>query len=100
MVPAIQDRSTAKGNVLIREVAIEGHVAVNRSRRAVTLHTRVGSFIIPLVSFQRVARGDAISAPLFSPSMLSTSLSTSSLRNLGNLCLRYLGWYRRSWNSS
>jgi hypothetical protein len=46
-------------------VSIEGHAAVNASGKAVVLHTRVGSYIIPLISFQRVARGEAISAPLF-----------------------------------
>jgi len=46
-------------------VVIEGHAAMNASGKAVMLHTRVGSYIIPLVSFQRVARGEAISAPLF-----------------------------------
>ena len=46
-------------------ISIEGHAAVNRSGKAVILYTRAGHFIIPLVSFQRVARGEAISAPLF-----------------------------------
>jgi hypothetical protein len=31
----------------------------------VVIQTRTGSFIIPLVSFRRVARGEAASAPLF-----------------------------------
>jgi len=59
VVPITGDRTTASG------VAIEGHAAMNASGKAVMLHTRVGSYIIPLVSFQRVARGEAISAPLF-----------------------------------
>ena len=46
-------------------VVIEGHAAMNASGKAVMLHTRVGSYIIPLISFQRVARGEAVSAPLF-----------------------------------
>jgi len=46
-------------------ISIEGHAAVNRSGKAVILYTRAGHFIIPLVSFQRVARGEAVSAPLF-----------------------------------
>ncbi|MDD3857435.1 MAG: hypothetical protein PHP43_05230 [Methanoculleus sp.] len=46
-------------------VVIEGHAAMNASGKAVMLHTRAGSYIIPLVSFQRVARGEAVSAPLF-----------------------------------
>jgi hypothetical protein len=49
----------------VSEIVIEGHAAMNASGRAVMLHTRVGSYIIPLVSFQRVTRGEAISAPLF-----------------------------------
>mgnify|MGYP001031543283 FL=1 len=47
------------------EIAIEGYAAMNASGKTVMLHTLVGSYIIPLVSFQRVARGEAISAPLF-----------------------------------
>jgi hypothetical protein len=46
-------------------ISIEGHAAVNRGGKAVVLYTRVGHYIIPLVSFQRVARGEAVSAPLF-----------------------------------
>lgn len=46
-------------------ISIEGHAAVNRAGKAVILYTRAGHYIIPLVSFQRVARGEATSAPLF-----------------------------------
>ena len=46
-------------------VVIEGHAAMNASGKAVMLHTRAGSYIIPLISFQRVARAEAVSAPLF-----------------------------------
>ena len=46
-------------------IAIEGHATVNRSGKAVVFYTREGHFLIPLVSFQRVARGEAVSAPLF-----------------------------------
>ncbi|WP_332450045.1 hypothetical protein [Methanoculleus sp.] len=59
--PIVEDRSQAAP----RELTIEGHAAMNASGKAVMLHTRVGSYILPLVSFQRVARGEAISAPLF-----------------------------------
>ena len=38
---------------------------MNASGKAMMLHTRAGSYIIPLVSLQRVARGEAASAPLF-----------------------------------
>lgn len=34
------------------------HAAINRAGKAVILYTRAGHFIIPLVSFQRVARGE------------------------------------------
>jgi len=59
--PIVADRPQATP----RELTIEGHAAMNASGKAVLLHTRAGSYIIPLVSFQRVARGEAISAPLF-----------------------------------
>jgi len=66
VIPICEDRSrTTPGGILVSEVAIEGHAAMNASGKAVMLHTRVGSYIIPLISFQRVARGEAISAPLF-----------------------------------
>jgi hypothetical protein len=44
---------------------IDGHTTVHPSGRAVLLVTRAGYFAIPLVSFQQVARGEAVSAPLF-----------------------------------
>ena len=61
VVPIIEERSRATAD----GIAIEGHAAMNASGKAVMLHTRAGSYIVPLVSFQRVARGEAISAPLF-----------------------------------
>jgi len=39
-------------------VTIEGHAALHPAGRA-------GSRVVPLVSFRRVARGEAASAPLF-----------------------------------
>ena len=36
------------------EVAIEGHAAMNASGKAVMLHTRVGSYIIPLIQKQLI----------------------------------------------
>ena len=57
-IPIYEDRSQG-------DIAIEGYAAMNASGKTVMLHTLVGSYIIPLVSFQRVARGEAISAPLF-----------------------------------
>ena len=61
VIPIVEDRSQAPA----AGVAIEGHAAMNASGKAVMLHSRAGSYIIPLISFQRVARGEAISAPLF-----------------------------------
>jgi len=46
-------------------VIIEGHASINRSGKAVIIFTKAGHFIVPLVSFMRVARGEAVSAPLF-----------------------------------
>ena len=63
VIPIVEDRSQAAPG----ELTIEGHAAMNASGRAMMLHTRAGSYIIPLVSLQRVARGEAASAPLFPP---------------------------------
>jgi hypothetical protein len=60
----LQDPSP-EGGAGAGQVAIEGHAAINPSGKAVILYTRAGHFIVPLVSFQRVARGEAVSAPLF-----------------------------------
>lgn len=67
VVPIIQNlrKSSGDGKDEPEQVSIEGHAAINRSGKAVILYTRAGHFIIPLVSFQRVARGEAVSAPLF-----------------------------------
>ena len=46
-------------------VSIEGYAAINTAGRGVKIFTRVGYYILPLVSFQRVARGEAVSAPIF-----------------------------------
>ncbi|TAJ43871.1 hypothetical protein [Methanofollis fontis] len=45
--------------------AIGGYAALNRCGCSVRIFTTSGCFIIPLVSFRRVARGEAVSAPLF-----------------------------------
>ena len=64
-IPISEDRSrTTSGGIPAGEVAIEGHAALAASGRAVMLHSRAGSCAIPLVSFRRVARGEAASAPL------------------------------------
>ena len=48
-----------------QRVTIEGHCTMNRAGKAIVFFTVMGHFIIPLVSFRRVARGEAVSAPLF-----------------------------------
>lgn len=58
-------RTSADGKEGGEVVSIEGHAAINRAGKAVVFYTRAGHFIIPLVSFHRVARGEAVSAPLF-----------------------------------
>ncbi len=47
------------------EVTIEGRAALNPAGRAVVIQTRASCWIVPLVSFRRVARGEAASALLF-----------------------------------
>jgi hypothetical protein len=63
--PVLQVRVVRDGGSPMGRTTIEGHAAVTCTGRAVVLHTRVGSYIVPLVSFGRVARGEAASAPLF-----------------------------------
>ncbi len=66
VVPILQVRVVrSDGGAPMGRTTIDGHAAVTCTGRAVALHTRVGSYVIPLISFQRVARGDATSAPLF-----------------------------------
>ena len=64
VVPIIQILRKNSGDEP-EQISIEGHAAINRAGKAVILYTRAGHFIIPLVSFRRVARGEAVSAPLF-----------------------------------
>ena len=47
------------------EVTIEGYAALHPAGRAVVIRTGEGAWVIPLVAFSRVARGEAASAPLF-----------------------------------
>ena len=66
VVPVIQvRRTTSSGGEPGQVLSIEGHATMNRAGKAVLIFTRAGYFIIPLVSFQRVAKGEAVSAPLF-----------------------------------
>jgi len=63
--PITRERVRRTGGIVAGSVTIEGHAAVNPAGRAVVIRLRAGSWIIPLVSFRRVARGEAASAPLF-----------------------------------
>ncbi|MDH7511290.1 MAG: hypothetical protein QHH04_09660 [Methanolinea sp.] len=67
IVPITRGRQgpSAGGKEETEPVSIEGHAAISRGGKAVLLYTRAGHFIVPLVSFSRVARGEAVSAPLF-----------------------------------
>ncbi|MCM2466667.1 hypothetical protein DIC75_10195 [Methanoculleus sp. CWC-02] len=62
-------------------LTIEGHAAVHPAGRAVVIRTRAGAWIVPLASFQRVACGEEVRAPVLglvseSDRLLSESLST------------------------
>ncbi|MDE4907744.1 hypothetical protein L0665_03845 [Methanogenium marinum] len=59
-----EDGISSNGAVFITTV-IDGHITVHASGRAILIVTRAGYFTIPFTSFQQVARGDAVSAPLF-----------------------------------
>lgn len=65
-VPLTRTEETAHpdGAVIVTTV-IDGHIAVHASGRAVLITTRAGYFSVPFVCFQQVARGEAVSAPLF-----------------------------------
>ncbi len=67
VVPIVQVRRKIPGDddCKVKDTFIEGHAAINRAGKAVVFYTRAGHFIVPLVSFHRVARGEAVSAPLF-----------------------------------
>ena len=59
-----EDGVCSNGAVFITTI-IDGHITVHASGRAVLVVTRAGHFTIPFTSFQQVARGEAVSAPLF-----------------------------------
>ena len=63
--PVVRERVRHERGVPIGGITIEGHAALNPAKRAVVIHLRAGSWIVPLVSFRRVATGEAASAPLF-----------------------------------
>ena len=56
---------TRKGGITESCLSIEGHSAISHGGKAVKFFTTKGNFILPIVSLQRVARGEAVSAPLF-----------------------------------
>jgi hypothetical protein len=81
--PVTCERVRRRDGVITGQMTIEGHAALNPAGRAVVIQTRAGCWIVPLVSFRRVARGEAASAPLF-PLVLEVdvlpSLPQSTLR--------------------
>ncbi len=54
-----------ESDVIVAEMTIEGHAAVNPAGRAVVIRTRAGSWIVPLVSFRRVACGEEVRGAVF-----------------------------------
>ena len=65
-VPLSRTEETAcSGGAVMVTSVIDGHIVVHASGRAVLVVTRAGYFAIPFAIFQQVARGEAISAPLF-----------------------------------
>lgn len=63
--PILRERVQKSQGGLTGDVVIEGHAAMSRSGRAVVVQILEGAWVIPFVSFQRLARMEAISAPLF-----------------------------------
>lgn len=64
-VPLVRRReSVHPGGVIVAETVIDGYVSVHLSGRVVIVETRAGQFAVPFGSFQQVARGEVISAPL------------------------------------
>ena len=65
-VPLSRTEETAcSGGAVMVTSVIDGHIVVHASGRAVLVVTRAGYFAVPFASFQQVARGEAISCPLF-----------------------------------
>ena len=63
--PVVRSRVRRERGTVTGEVTIEGYAALHPAGRAVVIRTREGAWVIPLVAFSRVARGEAASAPLF-----------------------------------
>ncbi|MBP2134515.1 hypothetical protein J2128_002481 [Methanomicrobium sp. W14] len=65
-VPVMKNRTENSDEwAEIFETEIAGHVTMNTAGRSVHVVTVRGTFIIPLFSLQKVARGEVVSAPLF-----------------------------------
>lgn len=65
-VPLTRTEETVHpGGVVVTTSVIDGSLTVHTSGRAVLVAAKAGSFVIPFVSFQRIARGEAVSLPLF-----------------------------------
>ena len=65
-VPLSRTAETPRpGGAAVVATVIDGHIAVHTSGRAVIAATRAGCYTIPFACFQRVARGEAASAPFF-----------------------------------
>jgi len=65
-VPLVRtEEAVHPDGAVVTTSVIDGHVTVHASGRAVLIATRAGHFSIPFASFQQVARGEAVSAPLF-----------------------------------
>jgi len=60
-----EDRDVCPNGAVIVTTVIDGHITIHASGRAVLVVTRSGHFSVPFASFQQVARGEAVSAPLF-----------------------------------
>lgn len=66
VVPVVQARRKIRpGGGQTQALSIEGHAAMNRAGKAVLIFTRAGYYIIPFMSFRKVADGEVVSAPLF-----------------------------------
>lgn len=63
--PLVRERLRRNGGTITSTVSIEGHIEVHPAGRAAVVRTAEGSWLIPLVSLRRVARGEAAGAPLF-----------------------------------
>ncbi len=63
--PVMREWVRHEGGTVVTGLTIEGHAVVNPAGRAVVIRTRAGAWIVPLVSFRRVACGEEVRAPVF-----------------------------------